>query len=217
MNAHKYEHLFSHEPTPEDIFDAHLFEEPLVPVGGDPTPAENVALTKALTAYANRSGVDDFTSLTGFLERYPTMRLERRAADESRTRILQHGPLFENTVGMGTGVEPRQSGDRPERQSHSGPGGGRAGIHVCASRTRWRNFDALLQSVEGRVFSGPATERMTGAREGLWNMENRPEIAFRCGPFALHRIKTLSGSSGPRNGVDSCLRVHADGVSHSCR
>ena len=49
----------------------------------------------------------------------------------------------------------------------------------------------LLKSVEGRAFSGPATERITGAREGLWNMENRPEIAFRCGPLLC------TGSSSP--------------------
>src|SRR3989442_5418823 len=39
------------------------------------------------------------------------------------------------------------------------------------------------------VFLGPATERISGARQGLANMQNRPEIAFRCGPLALHRIK----------------------------
>ena len=32
--------MFSPNPTPQDIFRARLFEEPLVPVGADPTPAE---------------------------------------------------------------------------------------------------------------------------------------------------------------------------------
>ena len=35
-------------------------------------------------------------------------------------------------------------------------------------------LDALLKSVEGHAFSGSATERITGAREGLWNMQNPP-------------------------------------------
>src|SRR6185503_18291640 len=30
---------------------------------------------------------------------------------------------------------------------------------------------------------------ISGAREGLWTMQNEPGIAFRCGPLALHRIK----------------------------
>ncbi len=32
------------------------------------------------------------------------------------------------------------------------------------------------------------TEKITGAKEGLWVMRNRPEKAFRCGPMALDRI-----------------------------
>ena len=32
--------MFSPNPTPEDIFRARVFEEPLVPIGGEPTPAE---------------------------------------------------------------------------------------------------------------------------------------------------------------------------------
>src|SRR4051794_39887770 len=71
MDDHNYESMFSHNPTSEEIFYAHLFEEPLVPIGADPTPAENAALARALTAYAKRSGPDDFAALTGFLEMYP--------------------------------------------------------------------------------------------------------------------------------------------------
>jgi len=48
-----------------------LFEEPLVPIGADPTAAENAALAAALEGYAKRSSPDEFSSLTGFLEAYP--------------------------------------------------------------------------------------------------------------------------------------------------
>ena len=64
--------MFSPNPTPQDILLARLFEEPLVPVGADPTPAETAALANALQGYAKRSGPDDFSSLTGFLDAYPT-------------------------------------------------------------------------------------------------------------------------------------------------
>jgi len=37
-------------------------------------------------------------------------------------------------------------------------------------------------------FAGEA-QKINGAREALWTMKNRPEVAFRCGPLALHRIK----------------------------
>src|SRR5437016_4591051 len=64
--------MLSANSTPQDIFLSRLFEEPLVPIGADPTPAENAALAAALLDYSKRSGPDDFSSLTDFLESYPT-------------------------------------------------------------------------------------------------------------------------------------------------
>src|SRR5262249_55154866 len=61
---------------------------------------------------------------------------------------------------------------------------------------RMTDLEPLLKSVEGRVFVGPATEKMAGARGGLATMKDRPEISFRCGPLALHQIKL---STDPAN------------------
>ena len=63
--------MFSPNPTLQDIFLTRLFEEPLVPIGADPTPAETAAPAAALEGYAKRSGPDDFSSLTGFLMAFP--------------------------------------------------------------------------------------------------------------------------------------------------
>src|SRR5580765_581845 len=62
---------FSTHPTVEELSRARVFQEPLVPIGGEPTADENSALAGALQAYAQRDGPDDFVSLTGFLERFP--------------------------------------------------------------------------------------------------------------------------------------------------
>src|ERR1700678_1627975 len=62
---------FSANPTTEELFRARVFQEPLVVVGGEPTPAENAALAAALLNYSKRSGPDDFSALTDFLQRYP--------------------------------------------------------------------------------------------------------------------------------------------------
>ncbi len=62
---------FSASPTPQELFRARVFAEPLVPVGGEPSAAENAALATALLGYAQRSGPDDFSSLTGFLQSHP--------------------------------------------------------------------------------------------------------------------------------------------------
>jgi hypothetical protein len=62
---------FSAKPSPPEIFRARIFEEPLVPLGGEPSAAENAALAAALLGYSKRSGPDDFSSLTAFLEKHP--------------------------------------------------------------------------------------------------------------------------------------------------
>jgi hypothetical protein len=62
---------FPPNPTPEDIFRTRVFEEPLVPIVADPTPAENAALATALLGHVRRSVPDDFSSITAFLESHP--------------------------------------------------------------------------------------------------------------------------------------------------
>src|SRR5262249_19520718 len=62
---------FSTHPTVQEIFRARCFEEPLVPIGGEPTAAENAQVSTAVLGYAKRKGPDDFASLTDFLEKNP--------------------------------------------------------------------------------------------------------------------------------------------------
>ena len=52
---------FSASPTPEEFFRARVFAEPLVPVGGKPTPDENSDLA-ARRCLATRSAPDPMIS-----------------------------------------------------------------------------------------------------------------------------------------------------------
>jgi RHS repeat-associated protein len=180
--------MFSPNPTPQDIFQARIFEEPLVPIGADPPPADNAALAAALLGYSKRSGPDDFSSLTDFLGAYP-------ASPWNAALLTNLGLEYYNTGHYSKALEAwRQAWELakgatdPRGKALADRAVGEL-AYMYARLGRMAELDALLKSVEGRVFSGPATERITGAREGLWNMQNRPEIAFRCGPLALHCIK----------------------------
>src|SRR5688572_28742970 len=62
---------FSANPTTEELRRARVFDEGLAPVGGNPTAAENSALAGALQNHAKRSGPDDFSEVTRFLEKHP--------------------------------------------------------------------------------------------------------------------------------------------------
>lgn len=159
-----------------------------MPVGADPTPAETAALAAALQGYAKRSSPDDFSSLAGFLETYPNSPWNAALLTNLGLEYYHTGHYSKTLEAWGQAWElGRAATDLKGKAIVDRAVGELANMH--ARLGRMTELDALLKSVEGRAFSGPATERIVGAREGLWNMENRPEIAFRCGPFALHRIK----------------------------
>jgi hypothetical protein len=140
-----------------------------------------------LQEYARRTSPDDFSSLTNFLERYPR-------------------PTWNTALLTGLGLEYYHSAyysralDAWARawalaKNATDPAGKAIGdravgelAYMYARLGRMAELETLLQSVEGRVLVGSATEKIDGAREGLWNMQHRPEISFRCGPLALHRI-----------------------------
>ena len=178
---------FSSSPTVGDFLRARVFEEPLVPVGGEPTAAENRALAAALLGYAKRTGPDDFSSLTGFLAEHPES--PWRAA-----LLTDLGLEYYNTAYYSLALGA-WSQAWPLAKDATDPKGKAIGdravgelAYMFARLGRTTELEALLTSVQGRVFSGPATEKISGARGGLAEMKARPEISFRCGPLALHRI-----------------------------
>ncbi|PYI84929.1 MAG: hypothetical protein DME26_12305 [Verrucomicrobia bacterium] len=192
---------FPPNPSPQDLFRARVFEEPLVPVGGEPSQAENDDLAIALLGYSKRNTPDEFSILTHFLERHPNS--PWRAA-----LLTDLGLEYYNTAHYSLALDAWAEAWSLAKDATATKGkaiGDRAAgelAYLYARLGRMADLDALLKSVEGRVFCGPATERISGARAGLSNMKDRPEIAFRCGPLALHRIKL---SIDPKNGGDTVI------------
>jgi RHS repeat-associated protein len=194
---------FSGRPTVQEIFRARVFEEPLVPIGGEPGAEENAALAKALLSYAKRSGPDDFSSLTEFLDKYS--KSPWRAA-----LLTDLGLEYYNTAHYSLALEAwekawplvKEATDMKGKAIADRAAGELAFMY--ARLGRMTDLEALLKSVESRGFVGAATEKITGAREGLWNMQHRPEISFKCGPYALQRILLSDQrllTSSPTNAV----------------
>ena len=178
---------FSANPTTQEIFRARVFEEPFVPIGGEPGATENGALAAALLGYAKRSGPDDFASLTGFLEKHP--KSTWRAA-----LLTDLGLEYYNTAHYSLALEAWEKAWPLAKDAKDLRGKAIADravgelVYMYARLGRMTELEALLKSVENRGFVGAATERITGAREGLWMMQNKPEVSFKCGPYALQRI-----------------------------
>jgi RHS repeat-associated protein len=188
--------MLSIAPTPQEIFEGRFFEEPLAPIGAEPTPTENAALAAALQNYSKRTAPDDFSGLTGFLDAYPDSPWNAALLTDLGLEYYSTGHYSKALEAWHRAWELAKAATDPRGKAIADRAIGEL-AYMYARFGRMIELDALLKTVEDRVFSGPATEKIIGARGGLCNMRNRPEISFRCGPLALHRIKLSVDPDNP--------------------
>lgn len=179
--------LLPENPTAADLCGARIFAEPLVPVGGEASAGENRQLADALQRHTERAVSDDFSAVEQFL-------VARPKSPWAGSLWLNLGTEYYNTGWFSKALAAWQKAwpllkDATESNAKA-LGDLAAGelAYMYGRLGRMTDLSALLESVGGRVFVGPATEKISGAKQGLWTMQNRPEIAFKCGPYALEQI-----------------------------
>jgi RHS repeat-associated protein len=179
--------VFSADPTDAELFAARIFEEPLVPMDGSPAGDENSALSRALRAYLAAGGRDAVGPLTGFLASRPSSRwraslLTNLGIVYRRTgHLLRAMSAWEEAWTLArsvTGLQQRAVADRAIGEL----------FELNASLGRFEKLEELFEDISGRDIRGSATEKVSGARQALWLMHNRPEESFRCGPLAIDQI-----------------------------
>jgi RHS repeat-associated protein len=187
---------FSAPPTKAEILQARVFDEPLVPVGGEPLAVENSALATALLQHSQRSRADDFVRLTRFLDQHPKSAwraalLTGLGLEYYQTAYYSRAlAAWEEAWALGqkaTDVQGKLLADRALCEL--------AGLYTRLGRMT--ELEALLKSIEGRVLLGGAPERINLAREALALMQFQPEISFRCGPLALLSIQRMRDPETP--------------------
>lgn len=157
---------------------------------------DNADLAAALRGYALRSGPDDFSSMTGFLEQHP-------GSVWCVAVLTGLGLEYYHTAHYSLALEAWQEAWAKGQNAATAQGkllADRAGgelAYMYARLGRMNELEAFLQSSAARTFTGPASQRVIRAREGLWTMKNRPQVAFRCGPLALYRIKLSLDRTDP--------------------
>jgi RHS repeat-associated protein len=179
---------FSAQPSTDELFRAHVFQEPLVPVGGEPGAAENSALAQGLLGYAKRSGPDDFSGLTDFLKSHPQ-------SPWSAALLTDLGLEYYNTAHYSLALEAWKQAWELARSARDFAGRALADrafgelLRMNARLGRMDEMASLLKSIERRPVTGSPAQLVADAREALWTMQNRPQVAFRCGPLALRSIR----------------------------
>lgn len=193
-------------PTPKDneFFRARLFAEPLVPTDNKTAPGENEALAKALLAYVQTpiKGSGDAAQrvapIKQFLVNHPTSRwglslwlnlgsLYRKAG--YWTRALDAWEQAWTAGKKATSPNARALADRAVAEL----------AELNARLGRYERLKPLFDELDGsgRDLRGAAADKLAGARQGLWMMDNQPELAFRCGPMALNCLRLADNPLAP--------------------
>jgi RHS repeat-associated protein len=195
-------HFASSTPSTAEISRARVFEEPLIPIGGEPSLVENGALAAALLRYAERTSPDDFASLTDFLVQHPK-------SPWRATLFAGLGFEYYTTAHYSLALEAWSKALAGATEAKDTSGSiilARAAEELAllyARLGRMTELEALLKSTGWQTAPG-ASEKVNLAREALWMMQNRPEVSFRCGPLALQSILRSDQSlltSAPTNAM----------------
>lgn len=190
----------SAQPSVEEIFRARIFDEPLVPVGGNPSHEENAALAKSLRAFMARADHDDASALEAFLTAYPSTKW--------KASVLCNLGLVYYRTGAFTKALDAWSRAWELSKNESGESGRAVAdravgeyAKMIARLGRVDRLESLLAEVGNRDIRGPSTEKIQGAREALVLMKTRPSESFLCGPLALTKIFGLMkpGTTVPDN------------------
>jgi RHS repeat-associated protein len=178
---------FSPQPTVSEIFNARGFDEPLLPIGGEPRAEENKALADSLADYAYRTNLDDFSSLTAFLARFPNSAYSGSLLLHLGTEYYNYGHYSKALDAWEQAWQDLKKTDDPKGKSQADRSLGEL-ARMYSKLGRMGELSNLLASVANRSLTGPGTQLIHSAQEAIWLMQNRPGICFRCGPMALDSI-----------------------------
>jgi hypothetical protein len=178
---------FSPNPTVEEISKARVFAEPLVPIGGSPSAEQNLKLAQAITAYQTQGNVENVSSFTAFLNQFPTSPWRAALLTDLGIVYRRTGHFSRALTAWEAAWEAAKGQTEPRARAIADRALGEL-AELNARLGRYERLEALFAETEGRDLGGAATERIAGAKQGLWLMRNQPQDAFRCGPMALDRI-----------------------------
>jgi len=180
---------FSASPTDQEIFQARVFDEPLVPMSGVTSATENRDLSESLLAYLKGGNPEDASAIWRFLR-------ENRRTPWRASLLTNLGVVYRRTGYYSKALAAWQEAwalakteNEPRAKATADRALGEL-VELNARLGRYEALEVLFAETADRDVRGSATEQISGAKQGLWMMQHRPGVAFRCGPLAVGRLLT---------------------------
>ena len=171
---------------------AAQFEEPLVPTGRT-TPQQDEAVLRAIEEYRAQAAGEGLSALSRFVA-------DHRDSPWRVAVLTNMGLSWYHYGYFSKAIDAWEQAWR-EGKAVSDPRAkalvDRALGELMQMHARLGHADrlaALFAETGNRNVTGPATEALTGAREGLWMMRHEPGIAYLCGPMALKNLLLSLGA-----------------------
>lgn len=186
------------------------FAELLLPTGPS-APAEDAALATALATYEQAGQPEAVAPLEAFLAAHPDSPW-RVALLTNLGLVHYHYGYFSRAIDAWE--QAWQAGgtvnDPAARALVDRALGELARMHARLGHAD--RLAELFDEVGERAVTGPATEALAGAREGLWQMRNNPGVAYLCGPMALKNLLLARGTPADKTAFLDAYRSPQGGV-----
>ena len=189
----------SADPTDGELAQVQAFDAPFIPTSAAPQPGENHELALAIRAGLGQSfdgtskPEEDLSSLRSFTLSHKDSRWAL-SAELNRGLGLYHRGYFSGALQAFQNAWEAGQGEK------QGPAKALADVALAAlirmnSRVgRVDDMKGLLAQMDGRMPIGTAARWYEQARGALSVMQNQPDKAFFCGPYALQRILAFDKS-----------------------
>ncbi|MBS1784168.1 MAG: hypothetical protein JST24_01925 [Acidobacteria bacterium] len=200
-------------PTTQAIRSIRVFQDPLVPVSGVPSDAENGALARAIERYHAAGKTEAVEPFTTFLEGHPDS--PWRASLEANLGMTYfHGGYFTRALKVWDDALARTLGVAGSEAAAVRVRALQELIDLNARLGRVPRLKELLTLIKKDPIPGWAEESVTGAEEGLDLMEHHPERAYRCGPLGLAMIKRAMKQPFEKMYEEDCT-PHGTSLAHN--
>jgi RHS repeat-associated protein len=159
-----------------------------VPIGGKTTGADNQATANFIEGWRSRRDREEFSLLDNFVALHPESPWVVGLLINKGLECRHLGYFSEALDAWQTAWDRgRKETSLQGRLLVDRAAGELADLSARLGRYDW--LEQFFKEIKGRNIQGSATEKIAGARQSLWLMQNKPEDAFRCGPMALARIR----------------------------
>ena len=189
----------------DDVDVTSLLSDPLAADRSLPIPllsegkadaAEDEALSNCLAEYQLVAADGDLTSLEKFLTTFPNGMRAHALRNNLAQLYYAKGEFSKSYAMWNEAWNSAKNLNTPVGQRLADDAfAGLSRLMVLFGRKE--DLSALLSVTSERLLTGTAAEGHLQAKEALSSMENWQEQAFKCGPFALFRIRAKLGLTEP--------------------